>query len=266
MQRAADGFVNGGTPAGPGLWQRQASACSMRCDEAPLIGESKKMRVLVVEDNALLRHHLKVQLQDAGHQVDAAEDAREADYYLNEHLPDVAIVDLGLPDEDGLSLIRRWRGNDVVLPVLVLTAREGWQDKVEVLSAGADDYVTKPFHIEEVMARMQALLRRSSGLASQVISIPPFQIDLSRRELSVNNETIRLTAFEYTIIETLIRNNGKVVSKDSLMLQLYPDAELRESHTIDVLMGHLRKKIQAQYPHEAIATVRGQGYLFELRQ
>lgn len=223
------------------------------------------MRVLVVEDNALLRHHLKVQLQDSGHQVDAAEDAREADYYLNEHLPDIAIIDLGLPDEDGLSLIRRWRSSDVLLPVLVLTAREGWQDKVEVLSSGADGYVTKPFHIEEVMARMQALMRRNSGLASQVINIPPFQVDLSRRELSVNEEIIKLTAFEYTIMETLIRNNGKVVSKDSLMLQLYPDAELRESHTIDVLMGRLRKKIQAQYPHDVITTVRGQGYLFELR-
>ncbi|PLO63132.1 two-component system response regulator PhoP, partial [Klebsiella michiganensis] len=119
------------------------------------------MRVLVVEDNALLRHHLKVQLQELGHQVDAAEDAKEADYYLGEHVPDIAIVDLGLPDEDGLSLIRRWRSHDVSVPVLVLTAREGWQDKVEVLSAGADDYVTKPFHIEEVAARMQALLRRN---------------------------------------------------------------------------------------------------------
>ncbi len=163
-----------------------------------------------------------------------------------------------------LSLIRRWRSNDVSLPILVLTARESWQDKVEVLSAGADDYVTKPFHIEEVMARMQALMRRNSGLASQVISLPRFRL-ISRRELSINDEVIKLTAFEYTIMETLIRNNGKVVSKDSLMLQLYPDAELRESHTIDVLMGRLRKKIQAQYPQEVITTVRGQGYLFELR-
>ncbi|EJG0602016.1 two-component system response regulator PhoP [Cronobacter sakazakii] len=223
------------------------------------------MRVLVVEDNALLRHHLKVQLSELGHQVDAAEDAKEADYYLNEHLPDVAIVDLGLPDEDGLSLIRRWRASEITLPVLVLTAREGWQDKVEVLGAGADDYVTKPFHIEEVVARMQALLRRNSGLASQVISMPPFVVDLSRREVAINDNLIRLTAFEYTIMETLIRNAGKVVSKDSLMLQLYPDAELRESHTIDVLMGRLRKKIQAEYPGEAITTVRGQGYRFDLR-
>lgn len=110
-----------------------------------------------------------------------------------------------------------------------------------MLEAGADDYVTKPFHLEEVIARMQALMRRNSGLASQVITLPPFQIDLSRRELTVNENLIKLTAFEYTIIETLIRNHAKVVSKDALMLQLYPDAELRESHTIDVLMGRLRK-------------------------
>ena len=115
------------------------------------------------------------------------------------------------------------------LPVLVLTAREGWQDKVEVLSAGADDYVTKPFHIEEVAARMQALLRRNSGgLAGDLPAAVP--VDLSRRELSVNDQPIKLTAFEYTIMETLIRNRGKVVSKDSLMLQLYPDAELRKPH------------------------------------
>ncbi|MTD39863.1 two-component system response regulator PhoP [Erwinia sp. CPCC 100877] len=222
------------------------------------------MRVLVVEDNALLRHHLQVQLRELGHQVDAAEDAKEADYFLNEHMPDIAIIDLGLPGEDGMSLIRRWRGHDVTLPILVLTAREGWQDKVEVLSAGADDYVTKPFHLEEVVARMQVLMRRNSGLASQLISMPPFQVDLSRRELSINGNLIKLTAFEYTIMETLIRNAGKVVSKDSLMLQLYPDAELRESHTIDVLMGRLRKKIQAEHSGDVITTVRGQGYRFDL--
>jgi len=223
------------------------------------------MRILVIEDNALLRHHLSVQMREMGHQVDAAEDAKEADYFLHEHAPDIAIVDLGLPGEDGLSLIRRWRAHQTKLPILVLTARESWQDKVAVLEAGADDYVTKPFHLEEVIARMQALMRRNSGLASQVIVLPPFQIDLSRRELSVNDRQIKLTAFEYTIIETLIRTAGKVVSKDSLMLQLYPDAELRESHTIDVLMGRLRKKVQAEYPHEVITTVRGQGYRFDAK-
>ncbi|OON40656.1 two-component system response regulator PhoP [Izhakiella australiensis] len=222
------------------------------------------MRVLVVEDNALLRHHLAVQLRELGHQVDAAEDAREADYFLQEHIPDIALVDLGLPDEDGMSLIRRWRNDGIKQPILVLTARDGWQAKVEALEAGADDYVTKPFHIEEISARLQALMRRNSGLASQVITLSPFQVDLSRRELTISEHPIKLTAFEYTIIETLIRNAGKVVSKDSLMLQLYPDAELRESHTIDVLMGRLRKKMLAQYPTDVITTVRGQGYRFDL--
>ena len=222
------------------------------------------MRVLVVEDNTLLRHHLAVQLREGGHQVDAAEDAKEADYFLNEHTPDIAIIDLGLPDEDGVSLIRRWRSHGVTIPIMVLTARESWQDKVEVLGAGADDYVTKPFHLEEIVARMQALMRRNSGLASQLISLQPFQVDLSRRELSINGQLVKLTAFEYTIMETIIRNAGKVVSKDSLMLQLYPDAELRESHTIDVLMGRLRKKIQEKYAPDVITTVRGQGYRFDI--
>lgn len=221
------------------------------------------MRILVVEDNSLLRHHLTVQLREMGHQVDAAEEAKEADYFLNEHEPDVALIDLGLPGEDGMSLVQRWRANGIKQPILVLTAREGWQAKVAALQAGADDYVTKPFHIEEIAARLQALLRRNSGYASQIISYPPFKIDLSRREVTVCDELVKLTVFEYTIVETLIRNAGHVVSKESLMLQLYPDAELREGHTIDVLMGRLRKKIHKIYDKQVIVTVRSQGYLFE---
>jgi two-component system, OmpR family, response regulator PhoP len=221
------------------------------------------MRILVVEDNPLLRHHLAVQMRDMGHQVDVAAEAKEADYYLHEHTPDIAIVDLGLPGEDGLSLIRRWRAAQMKMPILVLTARDGWQEKVAVLEAGADDYVTKPFHLEEIVARLQALMRRNNGLASQIISFPPFVMDLSRRELSSEGKLLKLTAFEYTILETLTRHMGRVVSKDSLMLQLYPDAELRESHTIDVLMGRLRKKLQSVYCEEMIVTVRGQGYRFD---
>ncbi|BET97239.1 MULTISPECIES: two-component system response regulator PhoP [Xenorhabdus] len=223
------------------------------------------MRILIVEDNALLRHHLTVQLRDIGHQVDAAENAKEADYYLKESHPDIAIVDLGLPGEDGLSMLRRWRSEQINLPVLVLTARESWQEKVNVLNAGADDYVTKPFHLEEINARIQALMRRNSGLASQLVEISPFLINLSRKEFSINETNIKLTAFEYIIIETLMRNNGKVVSKETLMRQLYPDAELRESHTIDVLMGRLRKKILNEWPEEVIVTVRGQGYRFDVK-
>ncbi|HHE6471417.1 TPA: winged helix-turn-helix domain-containing protein, partial [Providencia rettgeri] len=148
--------------------------------------------------------------------------------------------------------------------LLVLTARESWQEKVQALNSGADDYVTKPFQLEELVARMQALMRRNSGLASQVLELGNFVIDLSRKEFTVNGEAVKLTAFEYTIIETLLRNNGKVVSKDSLMRQLYPDAELRESHTIDVLMGRLRKKIQQFHSDDVIVTVRGQGYRFDV--
>jgi len=167
------------------------------------------MRVLIVEDNPLLRHHLAVQLREMGHQVDAAEDAKEADYFLNEHTPDITIVDLGLPDEDGMTMIRRWRGQEVKQPILVLTAREGWQAKVEALEAGADDYVTKPFHIEEVVARMQALMRRNSGLASQIISLPPFLVDLSRRELTIDDLQIKLPRLNTPLWKRLSATRAK---------------------------------------------------------
>ncbi|WGO84632.1 two-component system response regulator PhoP [Arsenophonus apicola] len=224
------------------------------------------MRILIVEDNALLRHHLTVQLKETGHQVDAAADAKEADYFLQESNPDFAIVDLGLPGEDGLSMIRRWRQDNIKLPILILTARERWQEKVVALNSGADDYVTKPFHLEEILARIQALMRRNSGLASQILQLGDFIIDMSRKEFTIKDKNIKLTAFEYTILETLMRNNSKVVSKESLMRQLYPDAELRESHTIDVLMGRLRKKIMQVWPNDVIVTVRGQGYRFDAEQ
>ncbi|HGJ5874331.1 MAG TPA: two-component system response regulator PhoP [Arsenophonus apicola] len=224
------------------------------------------MRILIVEDNALLRHHLTVQLKETGHQVDAAADAKEADYFLQESNPDIAIVDLGLTGEDGLSMIRRWRQDNIKLPILILTARERWQEKVVALNSGADDYVTKPFHLEEILARIQALMRRNSGLASQILQLGDFIIDMSRKEFTIKDKNIKLTAFEYTILETLMRNNSKVVSKESLMRQLYPDAELRGSHTIDVLMGRLRKKIMQVWPNDVIVTVRGQGYRFDAEQ
>lgn len=222
------------------------------------------MRILLVEDNLLLRHHLGVQLQDLGHLVDSASDAQEADYYCQEHELDLAIVDLGLPDEDGLSLITRWRQQGIAFPILILTAREAWEDKVKGLEAGADDYVTKPFQLEEVVARINALVRRASGLASSLIQAPPYLLDLSRKELKINDEAVKLTAFEYQILEFLMRRSGEVVSKDTLMFQLYADAELRETHTIDVLMGRLRRKMQLENQPDAIQTVRGQGYRFDV--
>jgi two-component system response regulator PhoP len=222
------------------------------------------MRILLVEDNLLLRHHLGVQLQELGHLVDSASDAQEADYYCQEHELDLAIVDLGLPDEDGLSLITRWRQHGIAFPILILTAREAWEDKVKGLEAGADDYVTKPFQLEEVVARINALVRRASGLASSLIQAPPYLLDLSRKELKINDEVVKLTAFEYQILEFLMRRSGEVISKDTLMFQLYADAELRETHTIDVLMGRLRRKMQLENQPDAIQTVRGQGYRFDM--
>ena len=222
------------------------------------------MRILLVEDNLLLRHHLGVQLQELGHLVDSASDAQEADYYCQEHELDLAIVDLGLPDEDGLSLIKRWRQHGIAFPILILTAREAWEDKVKGLEAGADDYVTKPFQLEEVVARINALVRRASGLASSLIQAPPYLLDLSRKELKINDEAVKLTAFEYQILEFLMRRSGEVISKDTLMFQLYADAELRETHTIDVLMGRLRRKMQLENQPDAIQTVRGQGYRFDM--
>ena len=222
------------------------------------------MRILLVEDNLLLRHHLGVQLQELGHLVDSASDAQEADYYCQEHELDLAIVDLGLPDEDGLSLIKRWRQHGIAFPILILTAREAWEDKVKGLEAGADDYVTKPFQLEEVVARINALVRRASGLATSLIQAPPYLLDLSRKELKINDEVVKLTAFEYQILEFLMRRSGEVISKDTLMFQLYADAELRETHTIDVLMGRLRRKMQLENQPDAIQTVRGQGYRFDM--
>ena len=222
------------------------------------------MRILLVEDTLLLRHHLGVQLQELGHLVDSASDAQEADYYCQEHELDLAIVDLGLPDEDGLSLITRWRQHGIAFPILILTAREAWEDKVKGLEAGADDYVTKPFQLEEVVARINALVRRASGLASSLIQAPPYLLDLSRKELKINDEVVKLTAFEYQILEFLMRRSGEVISKDTLMFQLYADAELRETHTIDVLMGRLRRKMQLENQPDAIQTVRGQGYRFDM--
>ena len=220
--------------------------------------------ILICDDEQDIVNALKIYLSGGDYCLFEASNGREALEVVEKNDIHLILMDIMMPQLDGIAATAKLREKSNV-PIILLTAKSESSDKVLGLNIGADDYVTKPFHIEEVAARMQALLRRNSGLASQVISLPPFQVDLSRRELSVNDQPIKLTAFEYTIMETLIRNRGKVVSKDSLMLQLYPDAELRESHTIDVLMGRLRKKIQAEYPQDVITTVRGQGYLFELR-
>lgn len=224
------------------------------------------MRILVFADKALLRHHLKVQLTQQGHIVDDAQNVKEANYYIVEYPPDIAIIDLDATNEAGLALIRDWRGQGGSVPILVMSTGECWQDCVNALNAGADNHIRKPFHIDIMVARINALFRRNYGLSSELISIPPFLLNLSRRELSVNGVTLNLTAFEYIIMETLIRNCGKVTSKDDLMRQLYAEGELYCSSSLMVLIGRIRKKIRACYSSESIVTIRRQGYRFDIKK
>ena len=220
------------------------------------------MKLLVVEDEALLRHHLYTRLGEHGHVVDAVHDAEQALQRVSESSHDLAIVDLGLPGMSGLELIQELRGQGKQLPILILTARGNWQDKVEGLAAGADDYVVKPFQFEELEARLNALLRRSSGFVQATIGAGPLLLDLNRKQAMFKDELLALTAYEYRILEYLMRHHQQVVSKERLMEQLYPDDEGRDSNVIEVFVGRLRRKIEGDNGFKPIETVRGQGYLF----
>jgi two-component system response regulator PhoP len=223
------------------------------------------MKLLVVEDEALLRHHLYTRLGEQGHVVDAVADAEEALYRAEEYHHDLAVVDLGLPGMSGLDLIRQLRSRDKTFPILILTARGNWQDKVEGLAAGADDYVVKPFQFEELEARLNALLRRSSGFVQSTIEAGPLVLDLNRKQAMMNGESLGLTAFEYRILEYLMRHHQQVVAKERLMEQLYPDDDERDPNVIEVLVGRLRRKLEGDNGFRPIDTVRGQGYLFTER-
>jgi len=229
------------------------------------LAQEQTMKVLVVEDEALLRHHLHTRLSESGHVVDAVADAEEALYRTREFNHDLAVIDLGLPGISGLDLIRQLRSNGESFPILILTARGNWQDKVEGLAAGADDYVVKPFQFEELEARLNALLRRSSGFTQASIEAGALRLDLNRKQATVNDEPLALTAFEYRILEYLMRHQQQVVAKERLMEQLYPDDEERDANVIEVLVGRLRRKLEAQGNLRPIETVRGLGYLFTER-
>lgn len=220
------------------------------------------MKLLVVEDEALLRHHLFTRLGEHGHVVDAVADAEEALYRVSEYNHDLAIIDLGLPGMSGLELIQQLREKGKQFPILILTARGNWQNKVEGLAAGADDYVVKPFQFEELEARLNALLRRSSGFVQSTIGAGPLVLDLNRKQAMLNDENLALTAYEYRILEYLMRHQQQVVSKDRLIEQLYPDDEERDPNVIEVLVGRLRRKLEGNSGFKPIETVRGQGYLF----
>ena len=224
------------------------------------------MRLLVIEDDATLRESLARQLGEAGFGVEKAADGKEGLYYALEYPIDLAIVDLGLPEVSGLDVIREVRKQGKTYPILILTARDRWQDKVDGLSAGADDYVVKPFHVEEVLARVNALLRRSGGWASSVLEAGPVSLDTSRQELKVNGDAIELTGFEYRIIEHLMMRAGEVISKTELTDRLYDQDFERDSNVIEVFIGRLRKKLDPDNTLKPIETLRGRGYRFALQR
>jgi two-component system response regulator PhoP len=222
------------------------------------------MRVLVVEDEAALRETLKTRLADAGFTVDLAADGNEGLFAGSEYPLDVAIIDLGLPGLAGLEVIRRLRAARKTYPILILTARDNWQDKVEGLQAGADDYVAKPFHFEEVLARVQALLRRSGGWASPLLRCGPVELDTRAQTVRVEDAPVELTTFEYRILEHLMLRAGDVISKTELTERLYDQDFERDSNVIEVLVGRLRRKLDPQEQLRPIETLRGRGYRFAL--
>ena len=222
------------------------------------------MRLLVIEDDTTLRQSLAAKLADGGFAVEEAGDGKEGLYFALEYPIDLAIVDLGLPEISGLDIIRELREQGKTYPILILTARDRWEDKVAGLEAGADDYVVKPFHVEEVTARVNALLRRSGGWASSVMKAGPVTLDMSRQELMVNDAGIELTSFEYKIIEYLMVRAGQVVSKTELTERLYDQDFERDSNVIEVFIGRLRKKMDPENSIKPIETLRGRGYRFAL--
>ncbi len=224
------------------------------------------MRLLVIEDDATLRDSLVEQLGESGFATEQAADGKEGLYFGMEYPIDLAIVDLGLPEMSGLDVIRELRAQGKSYPILILTARDRWEDKVSGLEAGADDYVVKPFHFEEVSARVHALLRRSGGWASSVMTAGPMTLDMSRQEVKMHGESVELTSFEYKIIEYLMVRAGQVISKTELTERLYDQDFERDSNVIEVFIGRLRKKLDPENTVKPIETLRGRGYRFGLER
>jgi two-component system response regulator PhoP len=218
------------------------------------------MRLLVVEDESLLRQQLVLGLQKAGFVVDDAADGKAGLFYALEYEYDAAIIDLGLPLLDGISVIRKLRESGRKYPVLILNARGDWQDKVSGLDAGADDYVVKPFRLEEIRARLNALLRRAAGFASPQITAGPISLDTTSKRVTVHGNPVELTAYEYKTLEYLILHIDQVVSKAELTDHLYAQDYDRDSNVLEVFIRRLRQKLDPDQSLQPIDTVRGQGY------
>jgi len=223
------------------------------------------MRLLVVEDEPALREQLQAQLMEKGYSVDIAEDGEAGLFHGMEYPLDLAIIDLGLPKLSGIDLIRQLRSADKRFPILILTARGNWQDKVEGLEAGADDYLVKPFHQEELLARINALVRRAAGWARSVIQCDPISLDTRTHAVQNNGLSIELTSYEYKVLEYLMLHSGKVVSKTELTEHIYDQDFDRDSNVLEVFVGRLRRKLDPGGELKPIETLRGRGYRFSLK-
>jgi len=222
------------------------------------------VRVLLIEDDARLADTLSEQLRAAGYAVDRSGDGIEG-LYLGEEFPiDLAIIDLGLPELPGLEVIRRLRSRGRDFPILVLTARSGWQDKVAGLEAGADDYLTKPFHLEELLARINALMRRAGGHAQPRVTLGPFTVDLSGQRVLRGEQEVELTTYEYKVLNYLVLHPGEVVTKAQLAEHIYEEDADRDSNVIEVFVGRLRRKLDPDGTLNPIETLRGRGYRLAL--
>jgi two-component system response regulator PhoP len=223
------------------------------------------MRLLLIEDDAALRLGLARQLEADGYRVDQAADGEDGLFQAREYPVDLAIVDLGLPKLSGLAVVQRLRTDGRTLPILILTARGSWQDKVVGLESGADDYLVKPFEYPELAARVKALLRRSLKAASNVLALGPLTIDFSAQVARLDGTAMDLTAYEYRVLEYLVRERDRVVSKQELSDYLYPHDEDRDSNVLEVLVGRLRRKLDPHGTLAPIETLRGRGYRFALQ-
>lgn len=222
------------------------------------------MRLLLVEDDQVLNRTLVDQFEQKGFSVSRAEDGREGLYLGREYPIDVAVIDLGLPLLSGVELIRCLREEGKEYPILVLTARDRWQDKVEALKLGADDYLVKPFHLEELLARVDALLRRSAGWAQSELVCGPVKLDTRSQEVSVDGARLELTSFEYRLLELLMLHAGEVLSKTQITEALYDQDFERDSNVIEVFVGRLRRKLDPDGRFHPIETLRGRGYRLAL--
>ncbi len=218
------------------------------------------MRILVVEDEKILAQQIQRFFTDKGFAVDSAHNGSDGYYLAKEYPIDAAIIDIGLPDFSGIELIKRLRQQNINTPVLLLTARSRWQDKVEGLEAGADDYLAKPFHYEELEARINALIRRSTGNAHPVLTYANIKVDTLSQDVWVDGELVELTAFEYKVLEYLMFRKGEVISKTVLTEHIYAEDFDRDSNVIEVFIGRLRKKIDPHGTTKPIETLRGRGY------